>query len=239
MSSRCISTFRRLCPCLSQVFVALLLLLTMTACSTTYRFAPEELPPQPDHNFDRAVRLARIVEVAFEPETFTGGDRASDAADRSSDPEPVGFRFDSAGAVLDPASDSISGVNTKGEAVTIHLDEVKLLRVHWTDAGHPYVSPISYLATCQTVVAGPVVPIKRGESHCWDVVDFDDEGGRFDTTTACIIGTSKRGNAVRINAQDLYYAEYSIRDWLRPTRIGLAISVIGFVALGVKTVFGP
>ncbi len=213
------------------------ILIALSACSSAHRFVPEELPPQPDHTLDRAVRLARIVEVAIEPDTDTGGDKANGTVDRSSEPGPAGVRFDSAGAVLDPTSDSISGVNSMGEAVTIPLDGVKLLRVHWTDAGHPYVNPMNYLAACQTVVSGPVIPVKRGESHCWDVVDFDKKGGRFDTTTACIVGTSKRGNPVKISMADLYYAEYSYRDWLRTARIGLAGTVIGFVALGVMNVF--
>lgn len=218
---------RKIGPTLALFFLSL----AVFGCAHTYRLVPEELPAPANHSFNKVVCPARILEVSFKPEAYAGG------SDRSNQAKEVGVVFNEAGGQLDPQGSAITGVNSDGEAVIIPLDKVSLLRVHWTDAGNPFITLEKYMAARSLVDTAGIASVKRGKSYYWDVVDFDGKGGSFDSTTASIVGTSKRGNAVRIEAEDMYYAEYRIKDMLRPVRIGLTAGVLGFVAFGIATVF--
>ncbi len=192
-------------------------------CSSTLVGVKGQLPTHPEIEYDEVVRAAPVVGVVVAREDQvvydTLGDKVYPRLVRGSRPDVVSF--DSAGGNVLLDEQSVMGKNAQGKDVAHEFSSVLYLQVKEIDIAKKFITPYDLTCDREEATADPDKRIKHGSSPCWDVIEFDGHGGKYDSLTHTIEGTSRRGTPVKISIDECLQIRYRRPHRWKMIHIGL------------------
>ncbi len=207
---------------------SVILVTLLTGCSHTLRVPPAEAPSHPDVRYTRMVKAAHATAVYLKADSLIGADSL------------VKVDFDQNGGRVDVARMTVDGVDTRGEERSFAIDSLSYVEFKPTDAGRQYM-PVSALTKTLRDTTISMARMQRSDAPpCYDVIDFKN-GGVYDPKANAIVGMTSRGTRVRTPMNQVYYLQYSWREWHtgRIFRAGLGLAAAAAVASGGAVVFDP
>ena len=198
-----------------------------SGCGTSKIFLSEDIAGSPGEKYTEIVRPAPLVGVVIAPEENV----LYDTLDGQLYPRITGYdspeivSFDSSGGTIDLDNRTVTGLSKSGELFTQGFVKLLYLQVKEVDLAKKYVTPMELTCDWESVTSNLSKRIEHGSSPCWDVVEFDGHGGRYDSATTAIVGTTKRGTYVAVDVQDILQASSYRKNSYKSARF--AISVVG------------
>jgi len=223
---------RRL-PILPMVVTAIACCLS--ACGTSRVLVNDEIAALPGEKYVQVVRPAPVVGVVVAPEENV----LYDTLNGELYPRLTGYQspeivsFDSSGGSVDLENRTVTGVSDSGESFKRPFVKLLYLQVKEVDLAKKFITPMELTCDWETVSSNLRKKIEHGSSACWDVVEFDGNGGRYDSTTQTIAGTTKRGSQVIIKKDDILQARAYRKNRYKSARF--AVSVLGLAILANGT----
>jgi hypothetical protein len=218
-----------------------LLVHVLTGCTTTIPLRADEIPAHPGVKIVELARPSTVVGVVLKDTTRIAPDSGkSGGADSTSDSHRI-VRVDFAkkGGDVDLANEIVTGTTPEGRPFTSQFVDLKYIMVKETDIARKFVTPFDLSCDLHEVLDKPLKRVERGSSPCWDVIDFDKNGGRYDSGTDVILGVSENGTAVAVARRDVVYAAYNQLSLTKPTKAGLSLAVAAIMLNGFFHVISP
>lgn len=198
-----------------------------SGCGTSKIILSKDIAGLPGEKYIEIVRPAPLVGVVIAPEENV----LYDTLNGQLYPRLTGYdspeivTFDSSGGTIDLDNRTVTGVSEAGKLFTGGFVNLLFLQVKEVDLAKKFITPMELTCDWESVTAKPGKRIKHGSSPCWDVVEFEDDGGRYDSTTQAVVGLTKRGTPVAVKTQDILQARNYRKNPYKTAR--LAISVAG------------
>jgi hypothetical protein len=203
-------------------------------CATGVRLLKDEIPKYPDEKYMDVVRPSTVIGVVLAPEEGiiydTLNDRLYPRLTQGVIPKVV--TYDTLGAEVDVDDQIVTGVSESGSLFKKDFVNILYLQVKETDLAKQFITPMELSCDREAAEADPRRRIKRGSSTCWDVVEFDRDGGRYDSLSQSLIGVTRRGTYVAIRNEDILYARIWRPDKYKTIRFGVGALVLFAFANG-------
>jgi hypothetical protein len=203
-------------------------------CSSSLVAVKGNLPTQPGIKYVELVRPAPIVGVVIAREDQivydTLGDNVYPRLVRGSVPGVISF--DSTGGNVQVDKQMVSGISSQGEEVEQAFSSLLYLQVKEVDLAKKFITPYDLTCDREDAINNPDKRIKHGSSPCWDVIEFDKHGGKYDSSSQAIVGISRRGSEVDIALDDCLQIRYRRPDPWQTMRLGVSLLGIFLFANG-------
>lgn len=222
--------------CLCCLYAAAITMASVfaTGCSTTRVHLAPEIASNPDQVYEAIVRPASLVGVVVAPDENvvydTLDERLYPRLIAPSVPEVI--TFDSIGGTVDVENQTVTGTDSSGGLFKEGFVNLLYLQVKEVDLAKKFVSPMELTCEREAFASKPRRMIEHGSSPCWDVIEFNNAGGRYDSTTRAIVGTTKRGTEVSVDVDDILQSRTSRRNLWKTTRLAVALGGLFVFANG-------